>query len=441
MAATNALTEADTYPASYGQESLWTASGLSAVNVPAVVRLRGPVSPNQVREVLDTLCARHDAFRTVLMLDRGGVLRQRVARSGWLDLVVVAHDGVAEELFPTLLLIGAGRPFPVDGGPLAFAELHSFGPLDHVLIVWLHHAIADLASSQVVVDDLRHLFLGTDPGPVRFQMSRFAERERAVALTPELWRYWSGAITSADRRLGVPMPAGRMHRGIRPALPRLSNAVVDSLTLLATEQRTTITAVLVAAMITAHVPEATKDRVLVGLTKSNRDHPRLRTTVGCLADQLPLVVDVAGDPTFADFVGRVRESMIDAFDHRAPLGALLPVLGRTRAPVFTVNLNFLPPRQVIPEPRGNGDLQVLDMAFPAGLVKARPDPWWLGEAVLDYRPRLDRHGLAGELEGDAGVHDAATVAWFGERFSALLQTAAEVPGPRLSELTASVRAQ
>lgn len=433
--------EVDVYPASYGQESLWTESGLSAVNVPAVVRLRGSVSLTAVRDVLNTLCARHDAFRTTLARDQDGVLRQHVTRSGSVDLVAVGHHGDAEEAFPALLLAGAERPFPVDGGPLALAELHSFGQLDHVLIVWLHHAISDLASSQVVVDDLRNLLLGTDPGPVRYQMSRFATQERAVRIGPELRRYWTEAIASADRRLGVPMPSGRMHRGIRPALPRLSNAVVDSLTLLAAEQRTTITAVLAAAMITAHVPEVVGDRVLVGLTKSNRDHPRLRSAVGCLADQLPLVVEVGGNPTFADLVGRVREAMIDAFDHRAPLGALLPALGRERAPVFTVNLNFLPPRQLIPQPRGSRELEVLDMAFPAGLVKARPDPWWLGEAVLDYRPRIDRDGLAGEIEGDAGVHDPETVAWFGERFSTLLETVAEVPGLRLAELNATVRAQ
>jgi hypothetical protein len=88
-----------------------------------------------------------------------------------------------------------------------------------------------------------------------------------------------------------------------------------------------------------------------------------------------------------------------------------------------------------------GELQVVDMAFPTGLVKSRPDPWWLGEAVLDYRPRIDRYGLSGEIEGDAGVHEAETVTWFGERFCSLLQTVAEVPGLRLSELTATVRAQ
>lgn len=422
------LSEVVSYPASYGQESLWQRGGLSAINVPAVVRT---ADTRQVRDVLNVLCARHDAFRTVLSRGTDGVLRQQVVRPGWLDLCTVEHRTGFTDALPAILLTGAERPFPVDGGPLSMAELHTFPGDDPLLVVWSHHAVADLASSQVVADDLRNLLRGTDPGPVRYQMSAYGAAERAVTLSPGLARYWQEAVAGVDREVGLPRPPGLVHRNLRPALPRLSVAQVDALTLLATEQRTTITAVLVAAMVACHAPEANADRVLVGLTKSNRDHPRLRSAVGCLADQLPLVVDVAGDPTFAAFVGRVREAMIDAFDHRAPLGTLLPVLGLDRAPVFTLNLNFLPPRPG----------QESDVDFPAGLVKSRPDRWWLGEAVVDYRPRVDRHGMGGEIEGDAYVHDPETVAWFGERFVAVLATVAEVPELRLSELTTAVRAR
>lgn len=422
------LSKVDSYASSYGQESLWQPNGLSAINVPAVVRV---TDPRQVPDALNVLCARHDAFRTVLARDADGVLRQQVVRTGWLDLYTVDHRASEREALPAILLAGAERPFHVDGGPLAFAELHSFAGAESLLVVWLHHAVSDLASSQVVADDLRHLLRGTDPGPVRYQMSAFGEAERAVTLSAGLARYWQEAVAGADRDIGLPRPAGKMHRNIRPALPRLSVAQVDALMLLATEQRTTITAVLMAAMVACHAPEAIAERVLVGLTKSNRDHPRLRSAVGCLADQLPLVVNVGGNPTFADFVGRVRESMIDAFDHRAPLGTLRPLLGPRQTPVFALNLNFLPTRPG----------QESDVDFPAGLVKSRPDPWWLGEAVVDYRPRIDSRGMGGEIEGDAYVHDPETVAWFGERFVALLETVAEVPGLRLSELTATVRAR
>ena len=150
-------------------------------------------------------------------------------------------------------------------------------------------------------------------------------------------------LDSADAWLGLPAPAGTPHQLVRPALPRLAADVVDRLGWLAADHRTTVTTVLAAAVLAAHAGEAAGDTAVLGLTVSNRDHPQLRSTVGCLADQLPLVVDLGGRPTFGELVGRVREALLDAYDHRLPLGLLLPLLGRTGAPVFGVNLNFLPP--------------------------------------------------------------------------------------------------
>jgi hypothetical protein len=170
--------------------------------------------------------------------------------------------------------------------------------------------------------------------------------------------------------------------------------------------------------------------VVIGLTISNREHKRWRTTVGCLADQLPLVVDVSGQPTFRELLGRVRESLLDAYDHRLPLGRLRPLLHRVELPLFAVNLNFLPPpARPGPEPLADDQIRL-----PYGISKATPDPWWLGDASLAYRPRLHDGELAGEIEGDARLHNATTVATFGERFGALLAMVSRYPDRRIHAL-------
>ncbi|HST65136.1 MAG TPA: condensation domain-containing protein, partial [Mycobacteriales bacterium] len=227
-------------------------------------------------------------------------------------------------------------------------------------------------------------------------------------------------LQGADLRFGVDHPAGLPHQAVRPALPRLPSSTVDKLDRLATSHRTTLTTVLAAAVFAAHAADASAERAVIGLTVSNRDHPRLRSTVGCLADQLPLVVDLGGRPTFGELVGRVREALIDAYDHRLPLGVLLPLLDQSEPPVFGVNLNFLPPparRPLEPAPE-----------LPYGITKRRAEPWWLGDAGLAYRPRVDGGGLAGEIEGDAHLQGAAEVGRRGERFGALLAAVAEDPG-------------
>jgi hypothetical protein len=184
--------------------------------------------------------------------------------------------------------------------------------------------------------------------------------------------------------------------------------------------------VLAAAVLAGHAGDATADRAGIGLTVSNRDHPRLRSTVGCLADQLPLVVDLGGRPTFGELVGRVREALLDAYDSRLPLGVLLPLLGRGDPPVFGVNLNFLPPPAREPlEPAPS---------LPYGITKRRAEPWWLGDAGLAYRPRVDASGLAGEIEGDAHLQGAAEVGRRAERFCALLAAVAADPDLSVADL-------
>lgn len=420
------------YPLSQLQESLWAPGGLSAINVPAVARFPAGVDLAVLQRALELVVARHEALRTVLGRAPDGSLEQRVGPAAPLGIEAARHSGPFASCFAELLLAGSERPFRLAGGRLARAELHTFGRRDQVLIVWLHHVISDLVSCQNLAGEIRQACAGSPLPPVQVQLGEHAARERSARPDGAAAAYWAAALSTADSRLGLPLPAGGDHLAVRPPLPPLGWDVVEALGSLAAAHRTTLTAVLAAAVIALHAGQADSDRVVIGLTVSNRDRPQLRATVGCLADQLPLVVSAGGDPPFAELVHRVRGALLDAFEQRLPLGVLLRWLGRDRPPVFAVNLNFLPPR-----PRGPGAAAGADpdeVEFPYGVVKSRPDPWWLGDAVLAYRPRIGSQGLGGEIEGDRGVHAAAAVAGYGERFCRLLAAAARTPGARLSQL-------
>ncbi|HEY6747636.1 MAG TPA: condensation domain-containing protein [Mycobacteriales bacterium] len=407
-------------PASYAQESLVRGADASAVTVPAVVRFSGPVGIGRIRAVLAELTDRHDALRTVLTRTADGRVLQRVHPAVTLPLTVTKHRESPERLLPELLLSGSDAPFRLTGSLLARAELHTGGAAGQLLLIWMHHAVSDLISSRLLAEEFGTLLARRALGPLGRSPARFALEERAVRPTTRQWDFWSRTLEGADLLLGVDHPAGLPHQAVRPALPRLSPSTVEGLERLAAARRTTLTTVLAAAVFAAHAGDATAGRAAIGLTVSNRDHPRLRSTVGCLADQLPLAVDLGGRPTFGELVGRVREALIDAYDHRLPLGVLLPLLGRTEPPVFGVNLNFLPPPANQPLPPAPD--------LPYGLTKRRAEPWWLGDAGLAYRPRIDGAGLAGEIEGDVHLQGAAEVGRRGERFCALLAAVATDPG-------------
>ncbi|WP_432991710.1 condensation domain-containing protein [Dactylosporangium sp. CA-233914] len=428
-----------TAPLSYCQESFLVAAE-SAVNVPAVVALPGPAPLERVRWLLNELAARHGALRTELTraAGPGAPPEQRVADAARLELVYEQHDGSVRERLPGWLLAGSQRPFRLLDAPLARAELHAADDR-HVLVLWLHHAISDLGTSQVLADEAARLWRGERlPRPVT-HMADHARQERGVRPTAAQWRYWERALSGADDTFGLPYPAGP-HAGHlidRPALPVLPADVVAALQRLASSARTTMTAVLAAAAVAAHHETARAERVVLGLTVGNRDQPHLRSVVGCLADQLPLVVGLADATTFRGLVGRVREALLDAYEHRLPLGRLVPLLERRQAPHFAVNLNFLPPA-TRPAPGGAAPAVPDDLALPYGMVKTRPDAWWLGDATLAYRPRIDGGRLTGELEGDADLHGPARVRRFAERFSGVLERAAREPDLALAALVAGL---
>ena len=72
--------------------------------------------------------------------------------------------------------------------------------------------------------------------------------------------------------------------------------------------------------------------------------------------------------------------------------------------------------------------------MPYGIAKSRPDGWWLGDATLAYRPRIDNGLLAGEIEGDGFLHGDGEVRLYAERFGELLTRVAASPDLPLSSL-------
>jgi Condensation domain len=412
-----AATIDDTYAVSYAQES-FAVTDASAINVPAVVWFADGVEPADLQRMVDALARRHPALRTELTRSDSG-LRQWVRPA--VDLVIETchqNEPLRDRLGP-LLLAGSEQPFTLFDAPLARAEQHRFIGSGDLVLLWLHHAVSDLASSQVLAEDLRRISRGDDLAELTVQPADWAAQERALTPLPQDWQFWRNRLARADAAIGGGRPAAPLHQAMRPALPTLSAEAVQGLARLAVEQRTTMTTVLAAATVAAHRDGTDASTVLIGLTINNRDRPALRPVVGCLADQLPLVVDVSGRVSFRDLLLRVRESLIDSYDHRLPLGVLRDLLGRNGLPLFDVNLNFVPPART-----GNGSVA---LALPYGITKRRAEPWWLGDAGLAYRPRIDDGALAGEVEGDAHIHGAEQVLLFGHRFVEVLERAAADP--------------
>jgi amino acid adenylation domain-containing protein len=344
-------------PLSFAQRRLWFLHQLDPENpvhnIAGFLRLTGRLEIAALRAALNTILRRHEALRTVF---RGAGDEPVQAVAPPVPLPLPAFDLTAlpaaaqsrEERRIAAEL--ARRPFPLEHGIFLRAGLTVRGPLEHGLVLAWHHIAADGWSLGVFVRELTALYRSADPSPLPdlpLQYSDYAlwQRQwlRGAALEARLawWRNrLAGPLPVLELPTDRPRPAVLSHRGAHHerALP---GPLCERLAELARGQRATpFMALLTGFAALLHRTTGQEDLVL-GTPISGRNRRELEDLIGVFINNLVLRLDAAGDPSFRELLGRVRDTAIAAYAHQdLPFETLVDALqsGRdlSRTPIFQI---------------------------------------------------------------------------------------------------------
>ncbi len=349
---------ADDAPLSFAQERLWFLEQLggstAAYNMPIGARVRGPLDVQALRRALNEVVARHEALRTTFA-GEGRSAQAVVAPAAEVELQeidVSAHvDPQAEA--QRLLAELVSRPFDLYRGPLLRAALVRLGEHDHVLELAFHHIVCDGCSQTVVMRELGALYEAHRTGvpaalaPPPIQYTRYArDQRRALAeegidelLAPWLQRL-EGVPQSLQLPADRPRPAAPSYAGATHRV-RLAADTTAAVRRFAMAHRTTAYATLLAAFYVLLHRHSGQCDVVIGTTTAARERPELQDGVGLFANTVALRGDLAGDPSFEELLGRVRETVMWALAHdRVPLQEIVARLALerdlSRNPLFQV---------------------------------------------------------------------------------------------------------
>ncbi|NUT53962.1 MAG: amino acid adenylation domain-containing protein, partial [Saccharothrix sp.] len=242
-------------------------------------------------------------------------------------------------------------------------------------------------------------------------------------------RRWLDRLAGAPPSSDLPGDRGRPAvRSFRGGLHRFrwDDALRRDLADVARRHDVTLYMVLLAAFTTLLHRYTGQSDLVVGTPVANRAHRDLEPVVGFFVNTLPLRVDLAGDPAFDVLLGRVREVAHAAYEHQdVPLERIVAELRPERVPglpsvvqvVFQVTEGTMRP------------LRLAGHSLTPELVDT-------GTAKFDLSVTLEEtaDGLAGLVEYDGDLFDAATIARLTGHFEVLARAVARSDAAPVSRL-------
>ncbi|MEJ2854455.1 MULTISPECIES: non-ribosomal peptide synthetase [unclassified Saccharothrix] len=396
-----------TTPLSAAQRGLWLVDelhpGSPLYNVFCSVHLTGPLDLPALRHAFTRVVARHEALRTVFPVVDGEPVAQ-VLPAAEVPLPVVSGS-FAEAC--RYVDEWAERPFDLARGPLFRATVVRIGPDEHLLGVATHHIVSDGQSLHVLFDELANLYAAIEPAPVP---SGTWEREQDL----DWWReYLAGAPDVLTLPSDRPRPAVRGTAGATHVF-----AVPDVVAAAARHRASPFMLLMTAyAALLGRLTGAPE--VLLGTPVADRALPEADRLIGMFVDTVPVRVDLSGDPTFGELLGRVRASVLDAVTHQGvPFDRLVDLVRADRSPSHTplVQTIFSADPAPLAQPRFRGLTASLRTPLP---TTAKFD--------LDLTVQGTPEGLIGVLTYSTELFDAPTAHRLGEQFTRLLTAGVAAP--------------
>jgi amino acid adenylation domain-containing protein/non-ribosomal peptide synthase protein (TIGR01720 family) len=433
------------YPLSYAQQRLWFLSQIEPdspfYNIPGALRLHGHLNIEVLAHALNEIVQRHEVMRARLRTENGGPV-QEVLDEQLLDLPVVnlqSLSGLEQEKRVLSLAQKEGAwIFDLQRGPLIRACLLHLNEEEYVLLVTLHHIIADGWSMGVLISELQALYDArvqgkTCPLPeLAIQYADYAVWQRAwldSGGVDEQLSFWRQKLADAppllELSLDHPRPAILSHRG-RHIEFALSRGLSMRLKQLCQEQNTTLFMLLLAGFLALLYRYTAQEDISIGTPVANRNRVETEGLIGFFVNTLVLRSQVSGEASFLDLLADVRRTALEAFDRQdVPFEMLVEDLAPER------NMSYSPLFQVMFDVQTSAVEKLNMRGLQAELLDLET-----GTAKFDLLLQFvdEKEGITGLFEFNTDLFDAATIQRMADHLVRLLKGVLRDPNQAVQSL-------
>ena len=333
-------------PLTFPQRELWETSPVSVTDIAnhicCLIQLRGVITQQACKAALQRVVDRQEVLRlsflpgkdrAVQMIRQTSEANFRFRELSPAQRREEAIEELAKEIFE--------EPFDLVRGPLYRVEVLRRSADHHILVLAIHHAIADGWTLGVFVQDLCIAYvqdlIGLNEGlpPLPLTYSAWGATERAYWQPAELERragFWKSNLSGSHRLWksleGPETASGAVHR----LVSNIPIALADAARELARVTGATLYSTLLAAFQVALSRWTGEEDILVGTPVANRTKQAVRETMGYCAGIVPLRIRVDASRSFSAALSAVQQVTVDSFANAMPFAELVPTLEDFPAP-------------------------------------------------------------------------------------------------------------
>ena len=337
-------------PAAMAQEHFWLFDqmlpGLPLFNIPYAIRLQGTLQVEVLEQSFQEVIRRHEVLRTTFA-STNGQLVQIITPALPMRLTVrdlrAVPESERESKARQLMQEERLCPFDLTRGPLLRGCVLWLYEQEYILLVTLHHIIADGWSLGVLVHDLAALYDAFAAGAqsplseLPIQYADFALWQRQQLHGPLMQTqlaYWKEQLHDplpvlkfpTDRPKGASVPFRTAQEPLE-----LPEALVERLRGLSIGEGCTLFMTCLAALKILLYSYTGQEDLCVATLIANRTRRETEGLIGLFVNTVLLRTDLSGNPTCQEVLQRVRATTLAAYAHQdLPFEELVKTLERER---------------------------------------------------------------------------------------------------------------
>jgi len=334
--------------------------GTAVNNLSVFLKLKGDLDVTSLEKSANQILKRHDVLRTGFSFDQGlpaPVVKDELKIS--ISVINLQNnesndkERTARKFAETEVL----KPFDLTQAPLIRLKLYRCNDQEHLLLVVIHHTIADGWSLGVFLKELMAFYQANITGKLvqlpelSIQYADYAywqtRQQRHVEFQDSL-AYWKEQLGNELPVLELPTDRPRTtRRSYAGGTYRfvISSELTEALDQLSRKEDSTLFMTLLTVFNILLHRYSGQDDILIGTPVANRNLPELEPLIGVFINTLVLRTSLSGDSTFRELLLKVRKVSLDAYAHQdLPFEKLVeelkPTRDLSRSPLFQVVFNL-----------------------------------------------------------------------------------------------------